>query len=65
MLPAQTPVATSFQSASLYVGDLHPDVTEVSLHRLWILFHALTLSLEHPLRLVQQSRTCCFYPCLS
>eukprot|EP01040_Poterioochromonas_malhamensis_P010425 gene10425-11342_t len=28
MLPAQTPVATSFQSASLYVGDLHPDVTE-------------------------------------
>lgn len=28
MIPAQTQVATPFQSASLYVGDLHPDVTE-------------------------------------
>jgi polyadenylate-binding protein len=28
MLPAQPQVATPFQSASLYVGDLHPDVTE-------------------------------------
>lgn len=29
MLPAQ-PI-TPFQSASLYVGDLHPDVTEVTI----------------------------------